>query len=581
MVIRCAKFKAAAKSMDEYRPNINQISRLLKRDALSIKNRLQSIIYDSKFVESVASSINLPLIPNERCGLWYVPSPADSCYFKSTDGHTTQWSFSFRRLNLHLLPLLSSHNGLIIVDSTRKGKLMPDALLKTIPIWCAVINCILFDDESTNGCLLLLSELEYSPADLSTDGVSELISGNLQKLQLEDCDDDLKSSLGDLGATSSIPVHDYSSLKSNNWLTQFSEIISDSEFNSMVERIPGFVREVKRLGLFDKSRLLTLLGSKKPLVPIWYYPGKTEQDLNIDKFFTICCLTASKRINEQKITVKSTLGQGTLLQETKTTSWSYVQGSGDDHELWATNDICNGKLLPKLFWGNLYNGQIIDGDTKYIYDWFTDDELIEIFNSQYEDLLENDDGGVSLELVPVKTTLGDKVNDTNILLGDIKSDLHYNTLFTKFPNVKQLVILSKFKVTKVPPNSRYKVFSFNSVSNLLESENDSESTDSIFHINVDSSKKGSKQLRLIFPLIVPKLNINDNITIVCDDGKDLSAGFSVLLLCRYYDLNWELITDPIKINKDMVKKQLNLLGNVKKVNPSRNTLQSVNSFLMA
>src|SRR5690554_6419149 len=28
----------------------------------------------------------------------------------------------------------------IIVDSTRKGKRVPDALSKTIPIWCATIN---------------------------------------------------------------------------------------------------------------------------------------------------------------------------------------------------------------------------------------------------------------------------------------------------------------------------------------------------------------------------------------------------------------------------------------------------------
>lgn len=32
----------------------------------------------------------------------------------------------------------------IIVDSTRRGKAMPDALSKTIPIWCAVINRLLF-----------------------------------------------------------------------------------------------------------------------------------------------------------------------------------------------------------------------------------------------------------------------------------------------------------------------------------------------------------------------------------------------------------------------------------------------------
>ena len=28
----------------------------------------------------------------------------------------------------------------ILVDSTRAGKRMPDALSKTVPIWCAVVN---------------------------------------------------------------------------------------------------------------------------------------------------------------------------------------------------------------------------------------------------------------------------------------------------------------------------------------------------------------------------------------------------------------------------------------------------------
>ena len=30
------------------------------------------------------------------------------------------------------------------MDSTRRGKSMPDALSKTIPIWCAVMNQLLF-----------------------------------------------------------------------------------------------------------------------------------------------------------------------------------------------------------------------------------------------------------------------------------------------------------------------------------------------------------------------------------------------------------------------------------------------------
>ena len=120
----------------------------LKRRDLSIPNRLLSIDIDSQFVSKVAAKYGLPLIANERCGSWYVApeQKAGSAYFKSTDGHTGQWSFSLRRLNLHVLDIIRRHNGCIIVDSTRRGKTMPDALSKTVPIWCAVLNRILFPE---------------------------------------------------------------------------------------------------------------------------------------------------------------------------------------------------------------------------------------------------------------------------------------------------------------------------------------------------------------------------------------------------------------------------------------------------
>ncbi|KAL1839197.1 hypothetical protein VTJ49DRAFT_1786 [Mycothermus thermophilus] len=119
----------------------------LRRADLSIPNRLRSVCEDAAFVADVADALpGLPLIANERCGSWYV-DPArkkGSAYFKSTDGHTGQWKFSLRRLNLHLLGLVGEFGGCIIVDSTRRGKRMPDALSKTIPTWCAVLNRFLF-----------------------------------------------------------------------------------------------------------------------------------------------------------------------------------------------------------------------------------------------------------------------------------------------------------------------------------------------------------------------------------------------------------------------------------------------------
>lgn len=85
----------------------------LKRSTLSTSNRLQSIYRDSVFVQDVARSYDLPLIANERCGSWYIPpeQKAGSAYFKSTDGHWGQWSFSTRRLNLQILDIIGIRGG--------------------------------------------------------------------------------------------------------------------------------------------------------------------------------------------------------------------------------------------------------------------------------------------------------------------------------------------------------------------------------------------------------------------------------------------------------------------------------------
>ncbi|KAL9084875.1 MAG: hypothetical protein Q9159_004996 [Coniocarpon cinnabarinum] len=116
----------------------------------SIGARLRSIDADAAYVTAQKHSTDLPLIANERCGSWYVPPPlkTGSVYFKSTDGHFGQWSFSLRRLNLHLLPLIGEHGGYA-----------PDAIAKTIPIWCAVLNALLFPHHACSQAVKLHSRL--------------------------------------------------------------------------------------------------------------------------------------------------------------------------------------------------------------------------------------------------------------------------------------------------------------------------------------------------------------------------------------------------------------------------------------
>ncbi|KAL9618566.1 MAG: hypothetical protein Q9160_006750 [Pyrenula sp. 1 TL-2023] len=167
---------------------------LLRRETLSLGNRFKSILKDVGYVcrlqdalisaSAGASGTEVGdeegreglgdggtgckwlLIANERNGSWYVPPQPErerrgvngegggKAYFKSTDGHFGRWGFSTRRLNLGFLGALGGKGqggeggkgggGAILVDSTRTGKILPDALSKTVPIWTAVINAALF-----------------------------------------------------------------------------------------------------------------------------------------------------------------------------------------------------------------------------------------------------------------------------------------------------------------------------------------------------------------------------------------------------------------------------------------------------
>ena len=94
-------------------PNFSSTLSSLKRSALSITNRLNSITNDSAFVTSVAAAYDLPLVANERCGSWYIDPEVKggSAYFKSTDGHFGEWSFSLRRLNLGVLEIVGREGG--------------------------------------------------------------------------------------------------------------------------------------------------------------------------------------------------------------------------------------------------------------------------------------------------------------------------------------------------------------------------------------------------------------------------------------------------------------------------------------
>ncbi|CCH45274.1 tRNA A64-2'-O-ribosylphosphate transferase [Wickerhamomyces ciferrii] len=438
--------------------------RSLKSNIRSTRNRIHSILYDSEWIKEVQESYNLPLIPNERCGLWYVAPHLrkDTAYFKSTDGHTNEWSFSTRRLNFHLLDLMLENNGLIIVDSTRRGKTMPDALSKTIPIWCAVLNYIMFGSNETN-----------------------------------------------------------------NWCFVPPSIISKNEHNSIIKLIPIFAKQVEELGLITKNKLIEKFQGKY-IRPLWIYPGLSlpfEPPIFEDFIPVINCV-ASFRADDGKTTLRKKLNDET--SGITIAEYQYVQGAADDHELWSFN------LTPDLLWQHKeeleLNLQIKN-----------DDELIEYIQ------------GLKLES-SYESSSTDVVSLTNDLsIGKVVDDIDPNTLL----QFDVIILLSKqFNFKNLKDDSKQKTYRY----------------------ELSSDKKGSNELRKHVETISSQFNGNS--LVLCETGTDLSPAVALLQLTTKFNTMWEPVLERPIVTKNTIKKHLAKILEKKKVNPSRATLQSINTYLM-
>ncbi|KAJ7604030.1 initiator tRNA phosphoribosyl transferase-domain-containing protein [Roridomyces roridus] len=277
---------------------------LLRKESLDIFSRLHSIAEDILFVNQIHEFYpEMPILPNLRCGAWYtdptlvrrshIPEPEGlraskkrqwpalvaNCpvYFKSTDGHFNNWSFTLRRPNLQLLHLVAAQKDgtgsvsnddeakieiddrIILVDSTRAGKRIPDALSKTVPIWCAVIN--------------------RAVKEVYPQGKAE-------------------------------------------WDTNLytpPAAVSNQEHDQIERRLDGWASALANSS-YDLPNL------PFPLRPIWITPTSSSfPSLAKDRtFLPIICLSASKQVQDGV--------------ERRSGGYAYVQGSGDDHELWAPSD---------------------------------------------------------------------------------------------------------------------------------------------------------------------------------------------------------------------------------------------------
>lgn len=201
-----------------------------------------------------------------------------------------------KRPNLEVVRLIQERGGIVIVDSTRRGKSLPDALSKTIPIWCAVLT--------------QASRRKHNEP-VPLEDVSDTAG-----LCSQSCDifrDVVKGPSGLLSPTHQVPP---------------------SEHAQMEQRIGGWVESLLASDL-PVPRLA------KPLVPLFLTRPEdngTESALldslsswkHSDEIYPVIVVSASKRVD---LPLPSSDG-----------SFYYTQGSGDDEELWSHG------LTPDMFW---------------------------------------------------------------------------------------------------------------------------------------------------------------------------------------------------------------------------------------
>ncbi|EFX01017.1 tRNA a64-2 -o-ribosylphosphate transferase [Grosmannia clavigera kw1407] len=461
-------------SSDQANHNFARVLGDLRRARHSISHRLRSISRDAAFVPAVAARYpGLFLVANERCGSWYVPAgqAAASAYFKSTDGHTGQWSVSTRRLNLHLLGLSSLSSSIsspsscsfILVDSTRRGKRMPDALSKTVPLWCCAVNRLVFGQPDAP---------LYTPPG----------------------------------------------------------VVSPSEHSQMLACLPAQTEALRRVGVLHDGPAWTARLNGRPLRPVWVTPDMPWPDIDalVATFTVVVCCTASR------------IPDGAVVdQDHDHDHTNYVQGAADDTENWAYG------LTAKLFWNHR-------------------DELLATPEADLPARIE------ALVAAARQKEQPDAVTDGQTPITPITPFLSVGTpsLPTLYPACEIVFVR---QVTA--PSSWVR---------------------SPVRLEVGLGKQdktASRNLRHALPQICAfvsaYLNRTDShahVGVACDSGRDLSVGTALALLCACFDADGQPgrpDTRPAVFTKDAIRLRLGrIMTAMPQANPSRTTLQSVNSFLM-
>ena len=280
--------------------------------------------------------------------------------------------------------------------------------------------------------------------------------------------------------------------------------------------IPSFLESLKSLNISLPQCL------SKPLRPFWItqdssLPHEPVAKGDIfDDYRPVICCTASRRI----------------LGETEADEGGYIQGAADDTENWAEG------LTPTIFWANA-------------------ETLLKAAEADLPDMIRAlvRKEEQSKEDVGIRRMLTKRISVCALPLSEAL-------------NTECQVVL----LPKVTPKETW-----------VKSKNRIE-------VGLGKGKIASKNLRLaledvcnfVSAFLSSLDDAQDQITIACESGKDLSVGTGLAVHCYLFDNDGHFrVPEGVSFTKTFVKTALGrIMTEYPEANPSRSTLQAVNSFLM-
>ena len=520
---------------------------LRKRNNISILNRLTSILKDAHYVRSIALKYpSLPVIPNRRNGNWYVSpylprfacggspplSPSSSTPIRCTKSSATTSTTPA----LHLSSLTASRYDRSTSSVYFKST---DGHFDQWAFSLRRLNLHLLDILGEHGGAIIVDATasggKYMPDALrwTVPIWTVVINGIL----FPEWDERREHGSGVPG-----------------WYGSAAENGDESverTLSKINRRLEGWKKDFENLGLnVDDLRRKV----RRPIRIVWEVNGLDQTHPNSND---ITDSTTLRRDPDVNVLVLCSASRSSRQEDAET---GYIQGAADDAETWAKG------LTPESFWRH------------------------------HESLLacpEDEMSNLIYKLVVDTNTFSRVPGSRPVLIQPTK--LIYIAEESYIP--AELVAPIRGTASQLQIAAQ-KLDDFSLIISCHRTI-DPGTRPVCRNLSCRTGKLGSRDLRDKLPDVLDSVgrqftaNKKFRILIVCESGQDLSVGVTVAILCRFFADDGQLQVDsglealashdcPFQIvDKMVIRRRLAWISGVKPdVNPSRSTLQAVNSVLM-